>query len=54
MSRVINLTTEEKVVISKSLNTLRMAITPYYASQRMSALYNRLFRSMAATPLLNV
>jgi lysine 2,3-aminomutase len=32
LSQVINLTDEEKKVISKSLNTLRMAITPYYAS----------------------
>ena len=32
LSQVINLTDEEKEVIEKSLNTLRMAITPYYAS----------------------
>ncbi len=32
LSQVINLTEEEKEVIEKSLNTLRMAITPYYAS----------------------
>jgi len=32
LSRVINLADEEKKVIVKSLNTLRMAITPYYAS----------------------
>ncbi len=32
LSRVINLTDEEKEIIAKSLNTLRMAITPYYAS----------------------
>ena len=32
LSQVINLTDEEQEVIEKSLNTLRMAITPYYAS----------------------
>ncbi len=32
LSRVIHLTEAEKEVISKSLNSLRMAITPYYAS----------------------
>ncbi len=32
LDRVINLTDEEKQVIDRSLNTLRMAITPYYAS----------------------
>jgi len=32
LSQVINLTDAEKEVIEKSLNTLRMAITPYYAS----------------------
>lgn len=32
LSQVINLTDEEKEIIEKSLNTLRMAITPYYAS----------------------
>ena len=32
LSQVINLTDEEKQVIDRSLNTLRMAITPYYAS----------------------
>ncbi|MFC1936248.1 lysine 2,3-aminomutase [Chloroflexota bacterium] len=32
LSEVINLTEEERSVISRSLNTLRMAITPYYAS----------------------
>lgn len=31
-SKVIHLTGEEKEIISKSLNTLRMAITPYFAS----------------------
>ena len=32
LSQVINLTDEEQEVIEKSLNQLRMAITPYYAS----------------------
>ncbi|NIO72095.1 MAG: lysine 2,3-aminomutase, partial [Anaerolineae bacterium] len=32
LSQIINLTDEEKEIIEKSLNTLRMAITPYYAS----------------------
>ncbi len=32
LSQVIHLTDEEQQVIEKSLNTLRMAITPYYAS----------------------
>jgi lysine 2,3-aminomutase len=32
LSQVIHLTDEEKEVIEKSLNKLRMAITPYYAS----------------------
>ncbi|HID61460.1 MAG TPA: lysine 2,3-aminomutase, partial [Anaerolineae bacterium] len=32
LSQVINLTDEEREIIEKSLNTLRMAITPYYAS----------------------
>ena len=32
LNKIINLTEDEKDVISKSLNTLRMAITPYYAS----------------------
>lgn len=32
LSRVIHLTDEEMQVIARSLNTLRMAITPYYAS----------------------
>jgi lysine 2,3-aminomutase len=32
LSTVINLTGQEQDIISKSLNTLRMAITPYYAS----------------------
>lgn len=32
LGKVINLTEEEKGIIDKSLNTLRMAITPYYAS----------------------
>ncbi len=32
LSRVINLSSEEKKIIANSLNTLRMAITPYYAS----------------------
>jgi len=32
LSQVINLTDEEQEVIEKSLNMLRMAITPYYAS----------------------
>ncbi|MBL7062720.1 MAG: lysine 2,3-aminomutase [Anaerolineae bacterium] len=32
LSQVINITDEEKEIIEKSLNTLRMAITPYYAS----------------------
>jgi lysine 2,3-aminomutase len=32
LNQVINLTDEEKEIIEKSLNTLRMAITPYYAS----------------------
>jgi len=32
LSQVINLTDGEKEVIEKSLNSLRMAITPYYAS----------------------
>ncbi len=32
LSQVINLTDEEKEIIEQSLNTLRMAITPYYAS----------------------
>jgi lysine 2,3-aminomutase len=32
LSQVINLTEEEKEIIEQSLNTLRMAITPYYAS----------------------
>jgi len=32
LSQVINLADEEKEVIKKSLNSLRMAITPYYAS----------------------
>lgn len=32
LGKVINLTDEEKGIIDKSLNTLRMAITPYYAS----------------------
>jgi lysine 2,3-aminomutase len=32
LSQVINLTDEERQVIEESLNTLRMAITPYYAS----------------------
>jgi lysine 2,3-aminomutase len=32
LSKVIHLTAEEKEIISKSLNSLRMAITPYYAS----------------------
>jgi lysine 2,3-aminomutase len=32
LSQVINLTDEEQEVIEKSLNTLRMAITPHYAS----------------------
>ncbi|OQY23365.1 MAG: lysine 2,3-aminomutase [Anaerolineaceae bacterium 4572_32.2] len=32
LSQIINLTDKEKEVIEKSLNTLRMAITPYYAS----------------------
>jgi lysine 2,3-aminomutase len=32
LGQVIHLTHEEKETISKSLNTLRMAITPYYAS----------------------
>ena len=32
LDEVINLTAEEKDVIEQSLNTLRMAITPYYAS----------------------
>lgn len=32
LSKVIALTPEEKEIISKSLNSLRMAITPYYAS----------------------
>jgi len=32
LNQIINLTDEEKEIIEKSLNTLRMAITPYYAS----------------------
>jgi len=32
LSQIINLTDQEKEIIEKSLNTLRMAITPYYAS----------------------
>ncbi len=32
LGKVINLTEEEQGIIGKSLNTLRMAITPYYAS----------------------
>jgi lysine 2,3-aminomutase len=32
LSRVVSLTEGEKEIISHSLNTLRMAITPYYAS----------------------
>jgi len=32
LSQVINLTDDEKEIIEESLNTLRMAITPYYAS----------------------
>jgi lysine 2,3-aminomutase len=32
LDKVINLTEDEKGIISHSLNTLRMAITPYYAS----------------------
>jgi len=32
LSQVINLADEEKEIIERSLNTLRMAITPYYAS----------------------
>lgn len=32
LSQIINLTEDEKGVIDRSLNTLRMAITPYYAS----------------------
>ena len=32
LSQVINLTDSEKEVIEESLNTLRMAITPYYAT----------------------
>jgi lysine 2,3-aminomutase len=32
LDRVIDLTDQEKQVIDRSLNTLRMAITPYYAS----------------------
>ena len=32
LSQIINLTDEEKEIIENSLNTLRMAITPYYAS----------------------
>lgn len=32
LEQVINLTDEEKQAIDRSLNTLRMAITPYYAS----------------------
>jgi lysine 2,3-aminomutase len=32
LSQIVNLTDEEKEIIEKSLNTLRMAITPYYAS----------------------
>ena len=32
LSQIINLTDEEKEIIEKSLNTLRMSITPYYAS----------------------
>jgi len=32
LSQVINITDQEKEIIEKSLNTLRMAITPYYAS----------------------
>jgi len=32
LSQVINLTDSEKEVIERSLNSLRMAITPYYAS----------------------
>ncbi|MFZ5917778.1 MAG: lysine 2,3-aminomutase [Chloroflexota bacterium] len=32
LGRVIHLTEEEKGVIDRSLNTLRMAVTPYYAS----------------------
>jgi lysine 2,3-aminomutase len=32
LEKVINLTEDEKEIVSNSLNTLRMAITPYYAS----------------------
>jgi lysine 2,3-aminomutase len=32
LGQIINLADEEKEIIEKSLNTLRMAITPYYAS----------------------
>jgi len=32
LSQIINLTNEEQEVIAKSLNALRMSITPYYAS----------------------
>ena len=32
LGQVINLTDKERQIIEKSLNTLRMAITPYYAS----------------------
>jgi lysine 2,3-aminomutase len=32
LARVIHLTDQERQVIEHSLNTLRMAITPYYAS----------------------
>jgi lysine 2,3-aminomutase len=32
LNKIIDLTEDEKDVISKSLNTLRMAITPYFAS----------------------
>ncbi|MCP4591660.1 MAG: KamA family radical SAM protein, partial [bacterium] len=32
LSQIINLTNEEQEVITRSLNALRMSITPYYAS----------------------
>ena len=32
LEQVINLSADEKSVLESSLNTLRMAITPYYAS----------------------